>query len=192
MISLAEPTPREPLNPPTPYDPKPEVLLVQQLFVHEISALRGMLWALVPDRHRLDDIVQETFLTVTRKATDFQPGTNFRAWLFAIARYKVLHSLRERTLEHALAPDVIEVLFAELPDTDDFDDRLLHLRACVEQLSKQPKRMLHLRYQDGLSIADVADRMGRRVNSIKVMLSRVRSTLRGCIEKRQIQTTLQE
>ena len=178
------------LKPSVHPDPCPEVQLVQRLFVQEISALRGMLWALVPDRHRLDDIVQETFLTATRKAADFHEGTNFRAWLFVIARFKVLHSLRERTLEHALAPDVIEALAAEVPAAADFDERLIHLRDCVNKLPPQPRKMLHLRYENGLSIADVADRLGRRVNSIKVMLSRLRGSLRECIEKRQFLTTM--
>lgn len=167
-------------------DPTPEVLLVQRLFVQEISSLRGMLWALVPDPYRLDDIVQETFLTVTRKAADFEEGTNFRAWLFAIARYKVLHSLRQGALEQALAPEVIETLLADAPEPDEFDERLLHLRDCVQKLPPQARNMLRLRYENALSIADVADRLGRRVNSIKVMLSRVRSTLRKCVEYAQL------
>lgn len=161
---------------------------MQQLFLKEISALRGMLWALVPDRHRLDDVVQETFLTVTLKAADFQEGTNFRAWLFAIARFKVKHSLRERTLEHALADDVIQMLISEAPEMEHFDDRLVHLRNCIGKMGLQPRKMLHLRYEHGLSIADVADRLGRQVESIKVMLSRVRKSLRECIELRQLQT----
>ena len=175
------------LNASNHSEPDPEVLRVQRLFVKEVSALRGMLWGLVPDRHHLDDIVQETFLTMTRKAGDFQEGTNFRAWLFTIARYKVLHSLREGALEQALAPDVIEALIAEAPEMDHFDERLIYLRDCVKKLAPQTRRMLHLRYEKGLSIADVADRLGRRVNSIKVMLSRVRGMLRECIEHRQLQ-----
>jgi RNA polymerase sigma-70 factor (ECF subfamily) len=173
-------------------DQQPEVLLVQRLFVQEISALRGMLWTLVPDRHRLDDVVQETFLTVTRKAADFQEGTNFRAWLFAIARFKVLHSLRQSPCAHALDTDVIDLLAAEVPDIDNFEEQLSHLNHCVERLGDQPRKMLHLRYEDGLSIAEVADRLGRRVESVKVMLSRVRSSLRECIEKQQLQNPAHE
>lgn len=170
---------------PAHSDPDPELQRVQMLFVREIPALRGMLWALVPDRHRLNDVVQETFLTVTQKAHDFEPGTNFRAWLFAIARFKVLHSLREARLEQSFSPDLIDLLIPEAPDIDTFDERLIHLRACIARLSQQPKRMLHLRYEEGLSIADVADRMGRRVNSIKVMLCQLRGALRECIEKQK-------
>lgn len=177
----------DPSPPNNPAQSDSHMVHVQSLFVENISALRGMLWALVPDRHRLDDIIQETFLTITRKADDYERGTNFRAWLFAVARYKVLHSLRERKLENALAPELIELLAAEAPMPEYFDERLVHLRVCVEKLPAQAKRMLHLRYHDGLSIADVADQLARRVNSIKVMLSRVRDTLRGCIEKRHHQ-----
>ncbi len=167
-----------------PCEHDPQVLLVQQLFVQEISNLRGMLWGLVPNHHRLDDIVQETFLTATRKAADFKPGTNFRAWLFTIARFKVLHSLRQSPMERALSLDLVESMIAETEEPDAVDDRLIHLRECIERLGENARSMLDLRYSGGLSIADVADRMGRRVNSVKVMLSRTRSLLRNCIEKR--------
>lgn len=145
-----------------------------------------MLWGLVPDHHRLDDIVQETFLTITRKAADFQPGTNFRAWLFAIARFKVLHSLRQNPLEHALSLDLTACMLAEQSEPEHFDERLLHLRTCITAMSHSVRKMLRLRYSENLSIADVADRLGRRINSVKVMLSRSRKLLRECIEKRLI------
>ena len=143
-----------------------------------------MLWALVPDTHRLNDIVQETFLTVTRKATDFQPGTNFRAWLFAIARFKVLHSLRERRLENVLHPDGVELLCEEAPLELDREAWLMHLSSCVEELTPASRQMILLRYEKDSSIADVANALGRQVNSVKVMLSRVRAYLRECVTKR--------
>src|SRR4051794_30712552 len=72
-----------------------QVALVQMLFVQHTAALRGFVHALMPDFARADDIVQETFLTVTKKAGDFEPGTNFLGWACSIARFKVMEAGRK-------------------------------------------------------------------------------------------------
>jgi DNA-directed RNA polymerase specialized sigma24 family protein len=98
-MSGPEPNDSHGLNPASDadHDPAPaKIALVQQLFVQNLVPLRGMLAALVRDRHRVDDLVQETFLTVTAKAAVFREGTSFRGWCFTIARFKVLESFRAR------------------------------------------------------------------------------------------------
>ena len=41
-------------------------------------------------------VLQEVFLVITRKANDFEEGTNFFAWACTIARFKLLELLRRR------------------------------------------------------------------------------------------------
>jgi len=58
---------------------------VQALFLQHHVPLRGFLTTLVVDTSFVDDIVQETFVTVSQKAASFTPGTDFRAWLWSVA-----------------------------------------------------------------------------------------------------------
>ncbi|MGA2848793.1 MAG: sigma-70 family RNA polymerase sigma factor [Terracidiphilus sp.] len=50
--------------------------------------------------HDAEDLVQETYLKAFRSFASFQPGTNFRAWIFRILRNTFLSScpVRERQL----------------------------------------------------------------------------------------------
>ncbi|MFD0894279.1 sigma-70 family RNA polymerase sigma factor [Luteolibacter ambystomatis] len=173
------------MNPhPSPPDPA-KALRIQQMFVMEISNLRGFLWTLVPDRHRLDDVIQETFLTVTRKADTFEEGTNFRAWVFTIGRHKALQSLRERRHEGYLAPEVLEAITEDRePPDGHFDERAAHLRDCIAKLPGNARQMISLRYTHRKSLAEIADVLSFRPASVKVMLSRFRSLLRNCIERK--------
>lgn len=157
---------------------------VQQLFVQHIAHLRGMLRALVRDRARVDDLVQETFLTVTAKANSFEEGTSFRAWLFTIARFKVLKSLRQNPLAHALTDEVIEALTASEPELPDGDERMQHLTHCLESLAPQARRTIELRFQQSLRPPEIARTMNWTTGAVKVALSRARSVLRECVERR--------
>lgn len=54
------------------------------------------MWALQPVFSEAEDVLQETFLTVSRTAESFEPGTNFVAWACGIARRKVLDNYRRQ------------------------------------------------------------------------------------------------
>jgi RNA polymerase sigma-70 factor (ECF subfamily) len=54
---------------------------VQQLFVKHQSRIKAFILSLQPDFSEADDILQEVFLVVTRKAIEFKEGSNFMAWV---------------------------------------------------------------------------------------------------------------
>src|SRR5689334_12981848 len=47
---------------------------------------------LTQDREEAEDLVQETFAKALRGFSSFQPGTNFRAWMYRILRNTFLTS----------------------------------------------------------------------------------------------------
>ncbi|MEA3209353.1 MAG: polymerase sigma-70 factor, subfamily [Chthoniobacter sp.] len=168
---------------PEPIDP--QTALVQQLFVQHIVPLRGFLLGLTADFHRVDDLVQETFLTVLQKAADFQPGTNFRGWVFAIARFKLLASFRDAGREPLIFdPDLIETLSETAPDFSGNEQRFRYLPGCLEKLAPQARRAMTLAYQHGHPPREIAPHMGWTANAVKVALSRARNVIRACIEHR--------
>jgi RNA polymerase sigma-70 factor (ECF subfamily) len=160
-----------------------QTALVQTLFVQNMMALRGYVLALMPDFGRVDDIVQETFLTATAKATDFEEGTNYKAWIFAIARFKVLEAIREPACAAlALDAEVIEALSAQEGQEDWAEQHLRALAGCVERLAPQAHKLIEMRYQQAERPPEIAHRMGWSVNSVNVALARARASLRGCVE----------
>ena len=71
---------------------------VQLLFVRNENAIRAFIRVLQPSLSEVDDVLQETFLTVSRKASSFEIGTYFTAWACWIACLKVLHLKRWKFL----------------------------------------------------------------------------------------------
>ena len=148
-----------------------------------MMAVRGFVIALLPDFSRVDDVVQETFLTATAKAKNFEPGTNFKAWVFTIARFKVLESHRDLACGRvAFTPEVIEALSAEDHDEALQEEHLQLLARCVEKLSPQAKRAVQLRYHQAHRPPEIARAMGWTLNAVNVALARARVALRECME----------
>jgi RNA polymerase sigma-70 factor (ECF subfamily) len=171
--------------PALPADPE-QTALVQGLFVQHLPALRGFVLSLVSDFSLVDDVVQETFLVITKKADSFQRGTNFRAWAWTIARYKVLQMLEKNApTPERFAPEVLEALGAhETVETWCSDEQLQHLAKCMEELAPKAREAVELRYQQAHRPPEIASRLGWTVESVHVALSRARVFLRDCVTHR--------
>jgi RNA polymerase sigma-70 factor (ECF subfamily) len=170
-------------NSPTDQNPEAAVRLVQKQFMQHSDLVRGFIRSLLADRAWADDALQETFLTVTRKAADFQPGTSFPKWACAIARYKVLEA--RRAMQRGgmlLSEEVIEAL-AVSEEATQLDPRLECLEECRRELPPTMRRAIDLRYQEDHRPAEIARRMGWKVEAVYVALSRARSLLRECLTK---------
>jgi len=161
-------------------------VLVQSLFVQHLPALRGFVLSLVSNFSLVDDIVQETFLVVTSKAREFEPGSNFRAWVWTIARFKTLQLLeKSQSVGEHLKPEVIAGLCAhETSQHWPAEEHLQLLAECIKQLTPRAREAVELRYQQSHRPAEIARRIGWTVEAVHVALSRARVTLRDCVTRR--------
>jgi RNA polymerase sigma-70 factor (ECF subfamily) len=158
---------------------------VQRLFLRHSGLLRGFVLALVPDPGAAEDLFQEIFLTLTRKAEDFRPGTDFLAWARAVARLKVLeHVHRATRVPHALDPATIESLIASSPVLDDtWGRRRKALEECLQKVSPKSREILELRYSAGLLPGQIARRIAWTAGAVHVGLARTRKFLRDCTRR---------
>jgi RNA polymerase sigma-70 factor, ECF subfamily len=155
--------------------------------------VRAFVLSLQPDLTLADDIVQETFLMVSRKAHEFELGTSFVAWVRAIARFKILEALRRKSRRfEVLSDDVIEMLCAaeahvDAAQANDTDRRLALLAQCMDALAPTARRMMELRYQRAYRLPEIARELNWTVGALKVALSRARAVMRVCVERRLAQ-----
>jgi RNA polymerase sigma-70 factor (ECF subfamily) len=163
--------------------PDAHTMRVQQLFIGHQTAIKAFILSLRPDFVEAGDILQETFLTVTRKAAEFREGSNFGAWAFAIARFKVLEAGRVRRRETDLSDEVLDALAAAAPPAPFFDRRLAALRDCLRRLAPRAREIVRLRYHAGHGPDEIARRLSWSSNAVNVALSRARAALRACVQR---------
>lgn len=179
-----------PLDKPEGFDPIAEYTVrVQQLFVKHQSRLKAFILSLQPDFTEADDILQEVFLVVTRKARSFKEGSNFMAWAVTIARHKVQESLRRRRMvECTLSQEVVDVLCASWPDDGTFEVRSAAVRGCLEKLAPRMQEVLRLRYFGEHGPSEIARLLSWTPNSVNVALSKARKLMLDCVDRRLRET----
>lgn len=145
---------------------------VQAEFVGQIArhqaALHAYIISLMPGVDGVDDVLQETNLVLWEKRGTFRPGTSFKAWACAIARFKVMNHRRKmarlgaRLFDEALAEQLATECKA---GAEEFDNRLKALNGCLGRLKDQERQLVEHRYFSGSTLEGFSKDCGRPVES---------------------------
>ena len=138
---------------------------------------------LVKDYERADDLVQEATVRVLAAADQFQPGTNFKAWVFTILRNLFYNELQKskRFVDYGGASDSFEFLSA-ISSTQESSLDFRDFYRVFWQLDENHREVLMLVGASGLSYEDAASVCGCQVGTIKSRVSRARRDLRERME----------
>jgi len=157
---------------------------VQLLFVRHENSIRAFVRALQPSLSDADDVMQETFLTISRKASTFEQGTNFVAWACGIARLKVLENFRQKKRANVLSEAAIIALAKDAPSAEVLSEKEDALEGCLERLTPKIRDLLWRRYSRRQSSDEMAQAAGMTSTAVRVALSKARVALRDCIDSR--------
>src|ERR1700761_1962912 len=117
----------------------------------------------------VEDLVQDTLIAIhTRRAT-YDRDRPFTAWLYAIARYRMIDYFRRRKMSVPIE-DVEVILIAE--GFEDMVSARMDVDALLSTLSPKQARAIRDTHVEGLSIAEAAERAGIGESDVKVSVHR--------------------
>jgi RNA polymerase sigma factor (sigma-70 family) len=153
--------------------------------------LRAGIAALCPPEVEVDEIAHLAFLQAYRHIHEYRLGTNFPAWLSAIARslLRTECTRRRRSVQNEqnyLQHLIVERLEPALSrETGATEAQVGFLTECLTLLKLEAQTMLNLRYREGLQVKVIAARLGRSVTAVSVQLFGMRKLLRDCVARKQ-------
>ena len=162
-------------------------------FIAERHALLGFIYGMVRDLATAEDILQEVWLRLANAAERNEPIVHPGRWCRGVAKNLILHYWRERQASKVVFDsellDLVEQAMNE--SQDPWTERRQALMECIDLLPSQSKRLLHMKYDQGLTFAAMADLLRRTKDSLKMALCRLRQALLECAE-RKLRTTEQQ
>jgi RNA polymerase sigma-70 factor, ECF subfamily len=121
-------------------------------------------------RDEAEDVVQEILLAVHLKRDTWNAGGPILPWIHAIARYKLVDTLRRRGRRTYISiDDVAESLLAEDPAPTLATDTLTRL---VQALPGRQRDVVRAVALDGASIREAAERLDMSEGAVRVALHR--------------------
>ena len=160
-----------------------------ELYRRYSPAAFGLALRILGDRSMAEEVLQEVFLSVWRRAGAFDPARgNVRAWLFAQIHHRSVDVVRREEAERRRSQ--IEV---PRPEPDQRIDEIVeenwlaarreNIRAALGALPDEQRRMIELAYYDGMSQSQVAAATGVPLGTVKsrtlTAMRRLRDALAG-------------
>ena len=156
------------------------------LYERTSAKLYGICLRLLRDEAEAQDVLQDAYVTVWRKAARFDPAkASAITWLAVLARNKAIDRLRLRRVATAdldaaaetedESPSAFEVVQQQQDSA--------RLTDCLGELDERPRAMIRAAFLDGATYPELAEREGVPLGTMKSWIRRGLQRLRGCLER---------
>ena len=157
-----------------------------RLYALTSAKLFGICLRICGERSVAEDVLQEVYLTIWRRAGAYEPARgDARGWLAAIARNRAID--RRRAMGR-----VVLVGADNLPEPPDpsplasdmllVDEEGRRLHGCLNGLTAEQRDAIRTAFFDGVTYAELADRRGVPQGTVKSWIRRGLLRLRKCLD----------
>ena len=156
----------------------------EELAIPLFDSLYNFAHWLAQNQNDAEDLVQETYLKALRSYASFEPGTNFRPWIFQILKNTFLSSRSKLERRMTLAMDSEE----DLPATSATPESLLlgrsdidAVRSAIEQLPVIFREVILLCDVEDASYREIAEILSIPIGTVMSRLARARKMVRASL-----------
>jgi len=152
------------------------------------AKLFGICLRILNDRSEAEDVLQDVYVTVWRKAASFDPGrASPITWMVAIARNRSIDRLRSRAaggrLEPIEAADVVSDPAPAALERVELAQQQQRLARCLEELDARHATAIRAAFLDGATYEHLAARTNVPLGTMKSWIRRALLKLRACLER---------
>jgi RNA polymerase sigma factor (sigma-70 family) len=152
------------------------------------AKLFGVCLRILGERGEAEDVLQEVYVTVWRKAADFDASrASPMTWLIAIARNRAIDRLRStrqsRNMDPIDAATEIADATAGADSAIESVQEHARLHSCLDGLASHERAALRGAFFDGNTYEDLAARMKVPLGTMKSWIRRAMIKLKACLEQ---------
>jgi len=160
---------------------------LRQLYQATSGKLFGVCLRILVDRQEAEDVLQEVYLTIWRRADRFDGArAGVMTWTSTIARNRAIDRLRAGGTARFAEP--VERL--EIADDTPGAEALLQgaqeneaLRRCLSELDERTSSAIRTAFFEGVTYEALAERIGAPLGTVKSWIRRGLARLKGCLEQ---------
>lgn len=153
-----------------------------------IPRLRRYARALVGDRARADDLVQDTMERGWSKLSSWRRGSDMRAWLFGIMHNLHVDQVRKPAISTVELDDDTPMPSIKAPQADRMEMR--DMQTALQALPAEQREILLLVALEEMTYEEVAATLRIPLGTVMSRLSRARERLRALMEGKAVTSSL--
>lgn len=148
------------------------------------QSIRNFIYSIHPEAGDLDDIMQDTAMSLWEKFDTFDNTREFLPWAMRLAYFEVLRFRKKRSRDRLVFSDeLVELLAGEAPQAEIAEPVRLALDSCLCRLDSRSRAVIEARYGQGTSITDLAAARNESVHRLYRILEKVRGMLVTCVRR---------
>jgi RNA polymerase sigma-70 factor (ECF subfamily) len=160
----------------------------ERLYRSTSAKLFGICLRVVRQRSDAEDVLQDVYTTIWRKANQFDAArASPIAWLAMMARNKAIDRVRAGGIERHSAPlDLAGDLHDESPGAHavaEASDENKRLNACLGELEVERRNLIRVAFFEGCTYEELAMRSGSPLGTVKSWIRRGLLRLKACLER---------
>lgn len=151
----------------------------EYLFMRYNEAIKHLFEQRLGSSDTADDLLQETFIKVYLHLADYSENYTFGQWIYTIARNTLVDHVRRRADDVSIDSKFIAPM-ATTPSPEEsviINQRTAHFEASLGELSEDYRRIIEMRFLDEYSYEEIAEKLGRPLNTIKTQIRRAKSAV---------------
>lgn len=145
----------------------------------------GVATRLMKSKALAEEIVQNVWLKMIQKASEFKDHGSARSWLLTITKNMCLNEIKSSQKWHYIDSEEAEIFFESAEEnhfSNDFWNELEIEKAkkCLETLNERQRVALVLFYLEEKPLKELAEELSLQVNAVKALLFRARQRMLQC------------
>jgi len=166
-----------------------DLQLLGRLYEPYMPLVYGLCLKYYKDEAKSEDAVMQIFESLVAKLR-IHEVTNFKGWLYTLARNHCLMDLRadNRISTVAIEDYLVESdIFLHQQDSGEQipEERLVLMESCLQELNDEQQRCIRLFYLEQKCYKEVADITGYDLNKVKSHIQNGKRNLKICMERKQ-------
>ena len=153
-----------------------------RLYSYYVQPVYRYLYSRVRVVHEAEDLTSQTFIAAYEALPRYRERGLFPAWLFRIARSRLMDYFRKNRFEAGLDAANRSVEEGDALNYFIQNEELRCLKSLIQNLNNDEQDLIHLRYVAELPFAEMGELLGKREDAVKKSVYRLLARLKSQME----------
>lgn len=163
-----------------------DAVAFENLYRTTSAKLFGICLRVLPQRAEAEEVLQEVFLGIWRKAEQFDATrASAMTWLSMMTRNKAIDRLRANAGARAQVPIELDEIEGDSSASEvaEVAQDQARIEVCLDELEAPRRQLIRVAFFEGATYEELAERSGNPLGTVKSWIRRSLLKLKACLER---------